>query len=66
METMLSTAIICIAIMCWLFSTFYFFECLYDEKNDNPSDKISKFIVAALVGWITTPIILGIKYSEQL
>ena len=60
----LSTAIICIAIMCWLFSTFYLFGFLY-EKSDNHFNKISKFILAVLVGWICTPIILGIENSEQ-
>lgn len=63
METILSTVIICIAIMCWLFSTFYFFGFLYEE-NDDHFDKISKFILASLVGWICTPIILGIENSE--
>lgn len=63
MGTILSTAIICIAIMCWLFSTFYFFGFLYEE-NDDHFDKISKSILAALIGWIATPIILGIENSD--
>ena len=65
MGTILSTAIICIAIMCWLFGTFYFFGCL-EEYYEGPSDKLSKFILAIVIGWFVTPILLGIKYSEPL
>lgn len=63
METILSTAIVCVAIMCWLFGTFYFYGFLFEE-NDDHFDKISKSILAAFIGWIATPIILGIENSE--
>jgi len=60
---MKTIVIICITIMCWLFCAFYFFCCLEDD-NDIIYDKLSKFIVAIIIGWITTPIILGIKLGS--
>lgn len=60
METI---AVICIAIMCWLFCTFYFFCCL-EEEGDTFFDRLPKFITAMFIGWIVTPIALGINYAH--
>ena len=62
METIV---VICIGIMCWLFCTFYFFCCL-EEDDDTVYATISCFILAMIIGWIVTPIILGINYAQNI
>lgn len=62
METI---AVICIAIMCWFFCTFYFFGFLYEE-DDSFSVKIFEYFLAMFIGWIATPIILGLKQSFKI
>ena len=63
MSTIVSTAIMCIAIMCWLFGTFYFFSAIEDD-DDEISDILTKFILAIVIGWFATPIMLGIKHGS--
>ena len=60
METIV---IICVGIMCWLFCTFHFFGWLCDD-DDTFFDELFEFIVAMCIGWVATPIILGIKLGN--
>lgn len=62
METIV---VICVGIMCWLFCTFYFFGFVYEE-DDTFFDKILKYIIAMFIGWIATPIIVGLKHGNSI
>lgn len=64
METVELLAVISIAIMCWLFCTFFFFSSVFKEGDDKFAI-ITKLIVAIIIGWIMTPIALGIKFGNS-
>lgn len=69
METMSLVAVTSIAIVClfflhWLFCVIYFFGFLYD-KDDDVFLNTSKVILAILIGWVVTPIILGIEILKS-
>lgn len=61
METIEFLAVISIAIMCWLFCTSFFF-CSVSKKDDDRPTIITKLFVAIFIGWIITPITLGLKF----
>ena len=58
METIAFISVIFVAIICELYCTFWF-VCTIERNYDPIYIRCLKFILAILVGWIITPILLG-------